>query len=191
MPLPHDRNSAITWKEKEMFVVNELAVKAENNYRRELLRDQYQNGKGTVAKASTLVVVASLVLAACGAAAPTESADADRRDVVAQVSDPGPEWQPDETALNTVLNGVEVLGFSVEAENTGVWGEDADRLQSVLSELAKASSYADERSTLSEFLNGTNEATEHFKSFEPQGDPNYARLETYLGDGSNDPSGPR
>lgn len=75
-------------------------LKAEDKYRRDALRDQYQmEKKGRIGKVvATLVVAGAVVLAACGAVADTRT--------IAQsqsVNDIAPNWQPNVKLLEEIL----------------------------------------------------------------------------------------
>ena len=85
-----------------MFNVNEQAVKAEDNYRRELMRDQNQKS-GNLRRVSTVIVIASalaFVLAACG----VPSNDTGTLEAPGSIdgihTDPGPSWQPNTGAVS-------------------------------------------------------------------------------------------
>ncbi len=158
------------------MLIGEDFLKAEHKYRGELLRDQYQKPKmSSLAKAATLIVVVSILLAACGI--PAENQAGARMDISATdaaiARDKAPTWEPDRARLESILNEqaqVSVAGTSVVAD-VGVfagptWRPNYGRLDSVLSQ------YAD------------------FGGFTgPTWDPDRARLETILN--PQQPSGPR
>ena len=80
------------------------AVKAEHEYRREVLRDQYQKKMSVVSKGAAAVVLASVLAAACGAVVTDDGAPvADRESNV--VVDAGPVWQPNGALFEEYLAG--------------------------------------------------------------------------------------
>jgi hypothetical protein len=161
--------------EKEMLIGEDF-LKAEHKYRGELLRDQYQKPKmSSLAKAATLIVVVSILLAACGI--PVDNEAWARMEPSATetaiVRDEGPSWEPNYSLLESILNEQDqasVAGTSVVAD-VGVfagptWQPDMAKLDSILSQ------YAD------------------FGVFTgPAGEPDRARLESILN--PQQPSGPR
>ncbi len=101
------------------MLIGEDFLKAEHKYRGELLRDQYQKPKmSSLAKAATLIVVVSILLAACGT--PVEVQSATRVEPSATdaaiARDAAPAWDPDYEALDEILGAygrTSVAGTSV------------------------------------------------------------------------------
>ncbi|MCZ6456082.1 MAG: hypothetical protein O6650_02405 [Actinobacteria bacterium] len=124
------------------MLIGEDFLKAEHKYRGELLRDQYQKPKmSSLAKAATLIVVVSILLAACGT--PVEVQSATRVEPSATdaaiARDAAPAWDPDYEALDEILGAygrTSVAGTSVIAD-FGVfagptWQPDMAKLDSIL-----------------------------------------------------------
>ncbi len=124
------------------MLIGEDFLKAEHKYRGELLRDQYQKPKmSSLAKAATLIVVVSILLAACGI--PVDSEARARVEPSATetaiVRDEGPSWEPNYSLLESILNEQDqasVVGTSVVAD-FGVfagptWQPDMAKLDSIL-----------------------------------------------------------
>lgn len=143
-------------------------LNAEDKYRREVLRDQYQTEtKGRVAKTATALVVAgAIALTACGVPAETDAgAAADTQSAI--LIDNGPTWDPNRAMLEEILSTQgsvdEVLGTQVDEFEFGPmaapsWQPDTDAVESI-----------------------TGVDTGSVNNTEPFGHPNYGRLSNYLG----------
>lgn len=142
------------------------AIKAEDKYRREVLRDQYQTQPtGRARKAVVALAVAGAVaLAACGIPAETEVGAPNVADGLSSIlTDPGPSWAPNLAAITPVAPTIEFGGMPAP----GSW-------QSIETVVMSAHLETDTGS-----VNNT----------EPFGHPNYGRLQTYLG--ATTATGPR
>jgi hypothetical protein len=144
-------------------------LKAEDKYRREVLRDQYQTeAKGRAGKAVTALVVAgAIALAACGVPVEADTGAA-LNTQSAILTDNGPSWEPNAALLDEILNAqernTEVLAARIEASEFGPmaapsWQPSHGAVDAVFRRPDTGS------------VNDT----------EPFGHPNYGRLETYLG----------
>jgi hypothetical protein len=135
------------------------AIKAEDKYRREVLRDQYQTKSGRGGKTvATLVVAGAIALAACGIPAETEAGAPNvATDGPSSIlTDPGPSWAPNLPGpVSPAAPTIEFGGMPAP----GSW-------QSIETVVMSAHLEADTGS-----VNNT----------EPFGHPNYGRLQTYLG----------
>lgn len=84
------------------MLVSYAAVKAEHEYRREILRDQYQKKMSVVSKGAMAVVLASVLAAACGTVITDDGVPVvDRQANV--VADAGPSWEPNHALLDDYL----------------------------------------------------------------------------------------
>jgi hypothetical protein len=158
------RNKATGEEESTMLFTPE-AIKAEDKYRREILRDQYQTQPTRRARnvVVALVVAGAVALAACGIPAETEvgapNVITDQPSSI--LTDPGPSWAPN--LPGPVIPTIEFGGMPAP----GSW-------QSIETAVLSAHVEADMGS-----VNNT----------EPVGHPNYGRLQTYLG--AQSVTGPR
>jgi hypothetical protein len=143
-------------------------LKAEDKYRREVLRDQYQTeAKGRAGKAVTALVVAgAIALAACGVPVEADTGAA-LNTQSAILTDNGPSWEPNAALLDEILNAqernTEVLAARIEASEFGPmaapsWQPNTGAVEAT-----------------------TEPAPGAVNDTEPFGHPNYGRLETYLG----------
>ncbi|MGD2059696.1 MAG: hypothetical protein PVF87_02415 [Acidimicrobiia bacterium] len=143
-------------------------VKAEDNYRREVLRDQNRaETKGRARKTvAALLVVGAVALAACGAPAGADTGKVANTES-AILTDNGPTWEPNRALLEETLNpqesDVEVMAARIEAPEYGPmaapsWQPDTDAVEE-----------------------GIESDPDGINDIEPFGHPNYGRLETYLG----------
>ena len=150
-----------------MLMSNEF-VRAEDNYRRQVLQDQYQTEtKGRAGKTVTALVVAgAIALAACGVPAEGDVGAANTQSAI--LVDNGPTWEPNQAMLEEILNpqesDAEVLAARIETKEFGPmpapsWQPSQAALDAVFRQPDTGS------------VNNT----------EPFGHPNYGRLENYLG----------
>jgi hypothetical protein len=90
-------------KEKTEVLFSKEFIDAEHKYRGELLRDQ-NHAVGIRWKAVAVVVIASIVLAACGAEAKDPASQASPAGVQHQgVRDVAPPWEPNYDLLAEIL----------------------------------------------------------------------------------------
>lgn len=143
-------------------------LKAEDNYRRELLRDQrHTDTKGRAARTvAALVLVGAMALAACGAPVEADAGNpADTQSAI--LSDNGPTWEPYRALLEEILtieeSDLEVMAARIEAPEYGPMA---------------APSWQPSRDALGSF---SEVDTGSVSNTEPFGHPNYGRLDTYLG----------
>lgn len=129
-------------------------LKAEDKYRRDVLRDQYQtkNEAGIAKTVAALVVAGAIVLAACGIPSEADSgAVSSVTGTRSFLADPGPVWSPN---LSVLIPAAEFGGMAAPG-----WQPNLDAITTVRPQVE----------------------TNTIRDTEPPGPPNYGRLETALG----------
>lgn len=177
------------------MLFTESAIRAEDKYRREVLRDQYQRTSkvGMAAKAAGLVVVASMVLAACGIPADNQTGAPQQTNTF----DNGPTWQPNTELLDEVLGRqiVEIPAVEFGGMVAPIGTPDQADIESVLPQAFDAGVFSGptwdpNRIALGEVLNPQ---TDHGVFSGPTWQPDSAKLREVLGTDqyTHQPSGPR
>jgi hypothetical protein len=164
------RNKATGEEENTMLFTPE-AIRAEDKYRREALRDQNQTQpKGRARTAVVALVVAgAIALAACGI--PAETAP----EVSAILADNGPSWAPDFGAL-TPSAAAPALELGIMAAPVG------PPMLIPVPEYGPMPAPGSWQSIPTFVLSAHLEAdADSVNNTEPFGHPNYGRLQTYLG----------
>ena len=130
------------------------------------------------------VIATVLLVTACGV--PDEPTASDR-DIVAAVSDPGPPWQPSSRIDDAKVQSFGVFEGPAHTPNYGLLDEivGAESRFGVFA----APQWAVSQSALDQAL-GIDRDAGILGDSEPQGHPNYGRLETYLGLGTGTSTGP-
>ncbi|HEX6299749.1 MAG TPA: hypothetical protein VF148_04720 [Acidimicrobiia bacterium] len=146
-------------------------IKAEDKYRREVLRDQYQDKGGNVGITAALILVAAMIVAACGTAVETGTGTVSSNQAVRDVA---PVWEPNHSMLDSILEAQATVGISL-APPIEFGGMAAPSWQPDFSKLEK--------------IMDRDEETQAVGNTEPSGTPNYALLERIVG--AEPASGPR
>lgn len=153
-----------------MLMSNDF-IKAYDKYRREVLRDQYQNSGGNRGRTATLILVAAMIVAACGIAVETGTGTVSSNLAVRDVA---PTWEPNQSLLDPILETQAIVGISLapQIEFGGMaapsWQPDYTKLETSMDR---------------------NEETQSVANTEPPGTPNHGLLKAIVG--AEPASGPR
>jgi hypothetical protein len=173
-----DRNTAVERRRRLQMLMSNHFVKAHDTYRRKVLRDQYQNDGGYVGIAAALILVAAMIVAACGTAVETGTGTTSSNQAVRDVA---PTWEPNQSLLDPILEAQATVGTSLapQIEFGGMaapsWQPDYTKLETSMDR---------------------NDETQSVANTESAGTPNYGLLKAIVGAvkaivGAEPASGPR